>query len=57
MHFEAIVKACGEFMSMNNAMMLSVKKSPWWSKYVWASVVAIFALGASRMLKSAAMKD
>lgn len=56
MHCEAIVKACGEYMSMNNAMMLSVKKSPWWSKYVWAGVVTIFALGASRMLKGATMK-
>jgi len=57
MYFEAIVKACGEYMSMNNAMMLSVKKSPWWSKYVWAGVVTIFALGASRMLKGATMED
>jgi len=58
MYCEAVVKACGEYMSMNNAMMLSVKKSPWWSKYVWACVVTIFALGASRMLKGrATMKN
>lgn len=55
--FDAIVKACGEYMSMNNAMMLSVKRSPWWSKYIWAGVATVFAMGASRMLNGSTMRD
>ena len=38
--FTAIVKACGEFMQLNNEMMLAVRQAPWWRKYVAASVAA-----------------
>jgi len=42
--FASIVRACGEFMHLNNEMMLAVKRVPWWRKYVAASMVAAAAL-------------
>lgn len=38
--FKAIVEACGEFMQLNNEMMLAVRQAPWWRKYVAASAMA-----------------
>ena len=39
--FSEIVAKCGEFMKLNNEMMVAVRQNPWWRKYVAASVVAI----------------
>ena len=39
--FAAVVEKCGEYMRLNNEMMLAVRQRPWWKKYVTASVVAI----------------
>jgi hypothetical protein len=42
--FAQIVDACGEFMELNNQMMVAVKQTPWWKKYVTASMVVASAL-------------
>ena len=42
--FAQIVNACGEFMELNNQMMVAVKQTPWWKKYVTASMVVASAL-------------
>lgn len=39
--FTQIVDACGEFMELNNQMMMAVKQTPWWKKYVTASMVVV----------------
>ena len=39
--FSQIVNACGEFMELNNQMMVAVKQTPWWKKYVTASMVVV----------------
>ncbi len=39
--FSSIVEKCGEYMRLNNEMMVAVRQKPWWQKYVAASVVAI----------------
>jgi len=39
--FASVVEKCGEYMRLNNDMMLAVRQRPWWRKYVAASVVAI----------------
>ena len=39
--FAQIVDACGEFMELNNQMMVAVKQTPWWKKYVTASMVVV----------------
>jgi hypothetical protein len=39
--FSAIVEKCGEFMKLNNQMMVAVRQKPWWRKYVAATVAAI----------------
>lgn len=39
--FSSIVEKCGEYMRLNNEMMVAVRQKPWWRKYVVASVVAI----------------
>jgi hypothetical protein len=39
--FVQIVDACGEFMEMNNQMMVAVKQTPWWKKYVTSSMVVV----------------
>ena len=41
--FDAIVSNSGEFMIINNEMMMAVKQRPWWRKYVCAGAVAIVA--------------
>ena len=47
--FTTIVEACGEFMQLNNAMMISVRQAPWWRKYVAASVMAAVSALVWRM--------
>lgn len=43
---EQIVAAAGEFMGLNNELMLSVKQSPWWEKYLWAGcALAVAGVG------------
>jgi hypothetical protein len=49
--FESIVNVCGQFMSMNNEMMISVKRYPWWSKYVWAVIFTVLAIIVSLLLR------
>ena len=52
--FDAIVKATGELMAMNNELMLEVKQSPWWEKYLAASccvAVAGAAWGTAAIYK------
>lgn len=39
--FTTIVEACGEFVDLNNQMMMAVKQSPWWKKYVTTSILVI----------------
>ena len=39
--FTAIVAYVREFMDLNNEMMIAVKQSPWWHKYVTAAVVVM----------------
>lgn len=39
--FTTIVEACGEFMDLNNQMMMAVKQSPWWKKYVTTSILVV----------------
>jgi len=41
--FAAVVKKCGEFMALNNSMMMSVQQRPWWCKYLFAGA----AVGAA----------
>ena len=41
--FDAIVKSSGEFMVLNNGMMMAVRQRPWWGKYVLAGAVAVLA--------------
>lgn len=41
--FTTIVQACGEFMELNNQMMMAVKQTPWWKKYVTASMAVVVA--------------
>lgn len=53
-HFEVIVETCGEFMTLNNQMMLAVRKKPWWTKYVAASAGAIVSLIAWRIIAATA---
>ncbi len=50
--FDSIVKTAGEFMLLNNGMMLEVKKRPWWSKYALTGVVTIAAAMAMRLVPS-----
>ena len=38
--FTDIVEACGQFMQLNNSMMISVRQAPWWRKYLTASLIA-----------------
>ena len=45
--FGAIVSACGEFMELNNQLMLSCRKRPWWSKWAWGA--AAVAAGAAAL--------
>ncbi len=52
--FEEIVAKCGEFMKLNNEMMLAVRKKPWWTKYVAASAVAIASAIAWRIFAATA---
>ena len=47
--FTTIVESCGEFMQLNNAMMISVRQAPWWRKYVAAGVMAAFSALVWRM--------
>ena len=39
--FATIVQASGEFMELNNQMMVAVKQTPWWKKYLTASMVVV----------------
>lgn len=39
--FQKIVEASGQFMDLNNQMMLAVRQRPWWTKYVAAAAVAV----------------
>mmetsp|Transcript_3952 Transcript_3952/g.6081 ORF Transcript_3952/g.6081 Transcript_3952/m.6081 type:complete len:284 (+) Transcript_3952:220-1071(+) len=48
--FEETVAKCGQFMKLNNQMMVSVRKKPWWMKYVAASSVAIASAIAWRII-------
>jgi hypothetical protein len=41
--FGEIVDAVSEFMDLNNEMMLAVKQSPWWHKYVKITIVVVVA--------------
>lgn len=52
--YEEIVEKCGEFMKLNNQMMLAVRKKPWWTKYVAASSVAIASVIAWRIIVATA---
>lgn len=38
--FTTIVQSCGEYMQLNNEMMLAVRQAPWWRKYVAAGLIA-----------------
>jgi hypothetical protein len=49
--FGSIVNSCGQFMAMNNEMMLSVKKYPWWANYVCAGIFIVIAMIASLLLR------
>ena len=44
--FGAIVSACGEFMELNNQLMLSCRKRPWWSKWAWGAAVVVVGAAA-----------
>jgi len=46
----AIVHACGEFIQLNNEMMLAVRQAPWWRKYVKASLVAAASAAIWRVI-------
>mmetsp|Transcript_21532 Transcript_21532/g.46787 ORF Transcript_21532/g.46787 Transcript_21532/m.46787 type:complete len:311 (-) Transcript_21532:54-986(-) len=48
--FKAIVEACGEFMQLNNEIMLAVRQAPWWRKYVAASAMAAVSALIWRLL-------
>jgi len=48
--FAAIVKACGEFMELNNLMMLAVRQRPWWTRYVAAGLIAVTTAVALRLV-------
>ena len=37
--FDEIVHAVSDFMDLNNEIMMAVRQSPWWHKYVKVSVV------------------
>ena len=50
--FAAVVEKCGEYMRLNNDMMLAVRQRPWWRKYVAASVVAIVSAVIWRVVSS-----
>lgn len=49
--FDVIVDYCGQFMRANNAIMISVKRRPWWAKYVYAGVVGTLAIGLATWSK------
>lgn len=56
--FDSIVKAAGEFMSLNNKMMLAVKKRPFWSRYYYfvAAGVIVIAVTSRKLLQSVRTK-
>ena len=41
--FRKIVEASGQFMDLNNLMMLAVRQRPWWTKYVAAVGAAVIS--------------
>ena len=41
--FDEIVHAVSDFMDLNNEMMMAVRQSPWWHKYVKVSVVVVIS--------------
>ena len=41
--FRKIVEASGQFMDLNNQMMLAVRQRPWWTKYVAAVGAAVIS--------------
>ena len=45
--FARVVAASGAFMSLNNEMMMAVKKNPYWLKYVYATVGVVFVVTAT----------
>lgn len=45
--FNTIVRSCSEFMDLNNEMMMTVKRSPWWRKYAAACTVAAVSISAA----------
>lgn len=49
--FGEIVDAVSEFMDLNNEMMLAVKQSPWWHKYVKITIVVVVAYCIRRYIK------
>ena len=51
-----VVAAAGEFMQLNNDMMLAVKRSPWWSKYVWGGVAVVAAAAAATWYRKVEQK-
>lgn len=56
--FADIVAAVREFMDLNNEMMMGVQQSPWWHKYVKATLVVLvsYLVGLALTKKSFAGK-
>ena len=48
--FARVVAAAGAFMSLNNEMMMAVKKKPYWMKYVWTTVGVVFVVTTAAVL-------
>lgn len=44
--FEKIIEVCQECMQGNNELIISVRRNPWWLKYIVSSAVGIMAAGA-----------
>lgn len=42
--FDIIVTNVEKFMSLNNQMMMAVQQRPWFTKYIWAGLVAACAI-------------
>lgn len=54
--FVEIVRNVGEFMDLNNEMMMAVRQSPWWHKYVKVSVVVVVSYLLQRQFAKQSVK-